>query len=85
LVEALVASLGAEAASHVRVSLAACGEAGVELTVESDGGAPELPEKIMRGLAGQLGASLPPRPPGVALLWRFEPQEPEQTGSARVD
>lgn len=75
LVEALVASLEPLDASSVGVRLIADAESGVEILVEADAtpSTPGLPDKVMRGLAAQLGATTAPFSPGVILHWRFVP------------
>ena len=75
LVEALIAAFGASDAGYIGVRLAADEEDAVRLRVESDALPAEagLPEKVMRGLANQLGAEAGPQEGGEILGWRFHP------------
>ena len=74
LVEAIIAALDApEVCMGVRLAPDETG--GVVLVVEADAApsAPALPEKVMRGLAAQLGATPAPLSGGDILRWRFVP------------
>jgi two-component sensor histidine kinase len=75
LVEALIAAFSAIEAGYIGVRLAAGEDGLVELRVESDAAPAEmaLPEKVMRGLANQLGAVSVADGGGEILLWRFQP------------
>jgi two-component sensor histidine kinase len=75
LVEALIAAFSAIEAGYIGVRLAAGEDGQVELCVESDATPAEmaLPEKVMRGLANQLGAGSAKSEGGEILLWRFRP------------
>jgi two-component sensor histidine kinase len=75
LVEALIAAFGAYDVSYVGVRLAAGEDGAVELRVESDAlpAEADLPQKVMRGLANQLGAEAIPARGGEILGWRFHP------------
>ena len=75
LVEALIAALGATEAGFTGVRLAAQEDGMVALTVESDVAPAQagLPDKVMRGLANQLGAEAAARGGGEILSWRFLP------------
>ncbi len=75
LVEALIAAFSAIEAGYIGVRLAAGDDGVVELRVESDAAPAEmaLPEKVMRGLANQLGADSGADVGGEILLWRFRP------------
>jgi two-component sensor histidine kinase len=75
LVEALIAAFSAIEAGYIGVRLAASEDGFVELRVESDTTPAEmaLPEKVMRGLANQLGATAAEGGGGGILLWRFQP------------
>ena len=75
LAEALVAALDAPNILWVGVRLTPDADGGVEIVVEADAppSAHGLPEKVMRGLATQLGAIPAPLSPGVMLRWRFVP------------
>ena len=75
LVEALIAAFSAIEAGYIGVRLAAGEDGLVELRVESDATPAEmaLPEKVMRGLANQLGAASAADGGGEILLWRFQP------------
>ncbi len=72
LVEALIAAFSANEASYIGVTLSADEEGAVELRVESDAAPVEtgLPDKVMRGLANQLGAHTATSG-GEILTWRF--------------
>jgi two-component sensor histidine kinase len=74
LVEALVAGLSAADAGYVGVRLAADEKGEVELRVESDAAPAEtgLPDRVMRGLASQLGATSAPGGAGEILAWTFQ-------------
>jgi hypothetical protein len=74
VIEALIAAFGASEASYIGVRVAAL-EGAVELRVESDAApvGPGLPEKVMRGLANQLGATATSGEGGEILVWRFHP------------
>lgn len=73
LVEALIAGFSSPDASYVGVRLSAENEGLVELKVESDAAPTEagLPDKVMRGLASQLGAAASHDGGGEILVWRF--------------
>jgi two-component sensor histidine kinase len=71
LVEALVAAFDAPDLNYVGVVLAHNEADWVELSVEADATATGLPEKVMRGLAAQLGATSAPSSPEIILKWRF--------------
>ena len=75
LVEALVAGFSAPDASYIGVRLSVGRDGSVELKVESDAKSAEvgLPDKVMRGLANQLGAAASTEGGGGILLWRFLP------------
>jgi two-component system, sensor histidine kinase PdtaS len=75
LVEALIAAFGAFEVGYVGVRLAADEDGSVQLIVESDSAPAEagLPEKVMRGLANQLGAEASAARAGEILNWRFRP------------
>jgi two-component sensor histidine kinase len=75
LVEALIAAFGANDVGYVGVRLAANEGGAVELRVESDArpAETELPHKVMRGLANQLGAEVISGGGGEILGWRFHP------------
>jgi signal transduction histidine kinase len=75
LAEALVASLDAPDVFFVGARLTPDADGGVEIVIEADAAptGPGLPEKVMRGLAAQLGATQLPPAPGVMLHWRFVP------------
>jgi two-component sensor histidine kinase len=75
LVEALIAAFSAIEVGYIGVRLAAGEDGQVELRVESDATPAEmaLPEKVMRGLANQLGAGSTQGEGGEILLWRFQP------------
>jgi len=73
LVESLIAAFGASEVGYIGVRLAA-DDGAVKLRVESDTPPLEaLPEKVMRGLANQLGAEASPQAGGEILDWRFHP------------
>lgn len=73
LVEALVAAFDAPDITYVGVALARNDGGWVEISVEADAApsAAGLPEKVMRGLAAQLGATSAPPSPEIILKWRF--------------
>jgi len=75
LAEALIVALNPTDVANVgvRLTIDAAGE--IELWVEADAApsAPGLPDKVMRGLAAQLGATPAPFSPRVILHWRFVP------------
>jgi two-component sensor histidine kinase len=73
LVEGLIAAFTALDASYVGVTLSADANSEVELRVESDAAPAEtgLPDKVMRGLANQLGAAAAATAGGEILAWRF--------------
>ena len=75
LVEALIAALGAAEAGYIGVRLTAREDGAVELTVDSDVVPAEagLPDKVMRGLANQLGVDGFAHDGGEILRWRFRP------------
>ena len=75
LVEALIAALGAMEAGYTGVRMTQDQDGSVLLTVESDVAPAEagLPEKVMRGLANQLGAEASAHGGGEILSWRFHP------------
>jgi two-component sensor histidine kinase len=75
LVEALIAALGAIEAGYIGVRLAAGDDGAVQLSVESDMAPAQagLPDKVMRGLANQLGADASSAGGGEILRWRFYP------------
>jgi two-component sensor histidine kinase len=75
LVEALIAAFGAFDVSYIGVRLAADEDGAMELRVESDAlpAEADLPQKVMRGLANQLGAEAIPGGGGEILRWRFHP------------
>ena len=76
LVEALIAAFSAIEAGYIGVRLAAGEDGRVELRVDSDTTPAEmaLPEKVMRGLANQLGATAAEGGGGGEILvWRFQP------------
>jgi two-component sensor histidine kinase len=75
LVEALIAAFSAIEAGYIGVRLAAGEDGQVELRVDTDVAPAEmaLPDKVMRGLANQLGATPAESGAGEILLWRFKP------------
>ena len=75
LVEALVAAFGAPEVGYVGVVLTRDEAGWVEISVEADAApaAAGLPEKVMRGLAAQLGATSAPPSSTIILRWRFAP------------
>ena len=75
LVEALITAFSAIAAGYIGVRLAADEGGSVLLRVESDAAPAEmpLPEKVMYGLASQLGAAAAEGGGEQILLWRFQP------------
>ncbi len=75
LVEALIAAFSAIEAGYIGVRLADGEDGAVELRVESDAAPAEmgLPDKVMRGLANQLGAEAAESQAGEILRWRFQP------------
>ena len=74
LVEALIAAFGRTGASHVAVTLNAFDAEHVRLAVEADGEPNEgqPPERIMAGLAAQLGATSTTTS-RLTLCWDFRP------------
>ena len=75
LVEALVAAFDAAEITYVGVVLSRDAVGFVEISVEVDAAPASsgLPEKVMRGLAAQLGATSAPPSRGMILKWRFAP------------
>jgi two-component sensor histidine kinase/Tfp pilus assembly major pilin PilA len=75
MVEAIIAGIDGARATFVAVRLCPTGQGEVELIVCADGArAAEQPsDKIMIGLAGQLGATPEQRTTGEILAWRFAP------------
>jgi two-component sensor histidine kinase len=75
MVEAIIAGIDGARATFVTVRLCPTGEGEVELIVSADGSrADDQPSnKIMTGLAGQLGATPETRTAGDVLAWRFAP------------
>ena len=75
LVEALIAAFSAIEAGYIGVRLSAGDDGQIELRVESDATPAEmaLPEKVMRGLANQLGAVARDGDGGQILSWWFQP------------
>jgi two-component sensor histidine kinase len=75
MVEAIIAGIDGARATFVTVRLCTTGEGEVELIVSADGSrADDQPSnKIMTGLAGQLGATPETRTAGDVLAWRFAP------------
>ena len=73
LVEALIAAFSAADAGYIGVEVVADESGSVQLTVESDAAPTEtgLPEKVMRGLANQLGADVLTGRAGEIIVWRF--------------
>lgn len=75
MVEAIIAGIDGARATFVAVRLCPTPQGEVELIVSADGArADDQPsEKIMTGLAGQLGATPETRTTGEVLAWRFAP------------
>ena len=75
MVEAIIAGIDGVRATFVAVRLCPAGQGEVELIVCADGvRADDQPsDKIMIGLAGQLGATRESRTTGEVLAWRFAP------------
>jgi two-component sensor histidine kinase len=73
LIEALVVAFAAPDANWIGVRLAADADGLIEVKVESNGRRNDvaLPEKLVRGLANQLGATLSTPRPGEIALWKF--------------
>ncbi len=73
MVESVIAGIEATGATDVAVRLRPTEEGQVELIVTTDGARAEdqPPDRIMAGLASQLGATRMPLSPGQALVWRF--------------
>jgi two-component sensor histidine kinase len=73
LVEAMIAAFDAPEITQLAVALARDAEGAVEISVDADAApaASGLPEKVMRGLAAQLGATSAPPAQGNILKWRF--------------
>lgn len=73
MVESVIAGIEATGATIVAVRLRSIAEGQVELIVTTDGARAEdqPPDRIMAGLASQLGATRMPLSPGQALVWRF--------------
>ncbi len=75
MVEAIIAAIGGARATFVAVRLFPTEQGEVELIVRGDGACAEdqPSDKIMTGLAGQLGATPETRAAGDVLVWRFAP------------
>lgn len=75
MVEAIIAGIDGARATFVTVRLCPTAQGEVELIVSADGArAGDQPsDKIMAGLAGQLGATPETRTTGEVLAWRFAP------------
>jgi len=75
LVEGLIAAFEEPTMSQLSAKLAIEADGAVEIVIVADAAASAsgLPEKVMRGLAAQLGATPAPFSHGVILRWRFVP------------
>ncbi len=74
LVEAVMAGLRAEGARRVLILIVERERRQLELCVSTDGTLAENKpdDRLMMGLAVQLGATIEPREPGVIIHWRFQ-------------
>ena len=74
LVEILIAGLNAKDATNVKVTLHAFDGDQIELCVAVDVAVENRPsERVMAGLAAQLGAQREPGDDGRVFVWRFTP------------